>query len=116
MAKKKQEGEVNKSQAIRELLKAKPNIKASEAMTALAEKNITIKTSLFYIVKGKVAGRKSRRRKNQRTAVGMVTAMSNSEASSRKADAITTIRKIKAVATELGGLGVLKGIVDALSE
>ena len=42
MAKKKQEGKVNRSQAIRELLKEKPDIKGNEAVAALAEKGITI--------------------------------------------------------------------------
>jgi outer membrane protein TolC len=61
MAKKakeaKAQGEVNRSQAIRELLKENPKIKAAEAVSALAEKGIKIKVGLFYMVKGKLSGR-----------------------------------------------------------
>jgi hypothetical protein len=111
MAKKKQAvGEVNKSQAIRELIKANPKIKASEAAAALAEKGIQIRTGLFYIVKGKLAGRK-RRRKIHRDPVAVA-----SIGTAKKSDALATIRKVQAVAAELGGLKVLKQIVDALSE
>jgi hypothetical protein len=119
MAKKAQEGKVNRSAAIRDLLKANPQIKATEAISALAEKGIKIKSSLFYIVKGKVAGRKSRRRKNQKKAVTMATASSNGSASATttaKSDALATIRKIKVLAGEVGGLRSLKSLVDVLSE
>ena len=121
MAKKKlQEGEVNKSQAIRELLKEKPDIKASEAISALAEKGITIKTSLFYIVKGKVAGRKSRHRKNKQKVVKLMTTSANGEAATTLAkgipDALATIQKIKGLAAEVGGLRSLRQLVEALSE
>ena len=40
--KKLQEGEVNKSQAIRDLLKENPKIKANDAVAALAEKGVRI--------------------------------------------------------------------------
>ena len=43
MAKKAQEGGVNKSQAIRELLKENPEIKAGEAIATLGKKGITVK-------------------------------------------------------------------------
>ena len=125
MAKKAQDGEANKSQAIRDLLKEKPGIKASEAVAALLEKGITVTPSLFYMVKGNVAGRKSRRRKNKRKAVQLMTASANGDASgttvaatsaTQKSDALATIRKIKALAADVGGLRTLKALVDALSE
>ena len=122
MARKKlQAGEVNKSQAIRDLLKEQPDIKANDAVSALGAKGVTIKTSLFYIVKGKVAGGKSRRRKNKRKAVQMMTSPANGEASPTTAvkstsDALATIRKIKGLAVEVGGLRSLKALVDALCE
>jgi hypothetical protein len=109
--KAKQVGETNRSAAIRELLKEKPDIKANDAVTALAEKGITIKSSLFYIVKGKVAGRKKRRRRNTKTAVKMVAA-----STSGNGNALGAILKIKKLAAELGGIGALKSLVDVLSE
>jgi hypothetical protein len=109
--KAKQVGEVNKSAAIRDLLKEKPNIKANDAVSALAEKGITVKTSLFYIVKGKVAGGKKRRRKNTKAAVKLVAASTTGNG-----DALSTIVKIKKLAAEVGGIGALKSLVDVLSQ
>src|SRR5262245_10849199 len=109
MARKSTNGEVNKSSAIRDLLKEQPKIKASEAIVALAAKGIKVAPDLFYLVKGKVAGSKSRRRKVQRNAVRVATASGNS-------DAIATILKVKKLASEVGGYHALKALVDALSE
>jgi hypothetical protein len=117
MAKKKLEaGEVNKSQAIRNLLKENPKIKANEAVTTLAEKGVKVTGSLFYIVKGKALGRKSRRRKNQKKAIEVATAASGNGHVVSKVDALATILKLKKFAAEVGGLRTLKKLVDALSE
>ena len=117
MAKKqKQEGSVNKSQAIRDLLKENPKIKANAAVAALGEKGVAIKASLFYIVKGKALGRKGRRRRNQRKAVELVTAASTKNGAASQIDAAGTIRKVKAMAAEVGGLQMLKALVNALTE
>jgi hypothetical protein len=116
MAKKAKSGEVNRSAAIRDLLKAKPDIKASEAVAALAAKGIKVKTNLFYLVKGSVAGHKKRRRKRHQKAVAVVAAAGSTNTPTAKSDALTTIRKVKAIAAEVGGLRTLKGLVDALSE
>jgi hypothetical protein len=112
MARKKQDGEVNKSQAIRELLKEKPGIKGKDAISELAQKGIDVKASLFYLVKGKMSGRKRRRRKNQQKAATMLT----QGGAGRGSDPLTTIRKVKSLAAEVGGLRSLKAIVDILSE
>jgi hypothetical protein len=109
IAKKAKSGEVNRFQTIRDLLKEKPRIKANDAVSALAAKGITINASLFYIVKGKVAGRKSRRKKVPKHAIE-VTSVSGSP------DAVATIRSIKKFAAGVGGLRRLKMLVDALSE
>jgi hypothetical protein len=119
--KAKQVGEVNRSQAIRDLLKEKPDIKANDAVTALAEKGITIKSSLFYIVKGKVAGGKIRRRKNKRKAINLIAASTNGDTVATtptkvKSDALATIQKIKGLAAEVGGMRSLRALVEALSE
>ena len=108
MAKKRQPGEVNRSQLIRELLKENPSIKCVDAIAALAAKNVEITSSLFYIVKGKMAGRRSRRRRNRKKAVQLATASGSS-------DALGTILKVKKLAVEVGGLRNLKELVDALS-
>jgi hypothetical protein len=112
MARKKlAEGEISKSQAIRNLLKGNRKIKASEAVAALGTKGIKITGSLFYIVKGKALGRKSRRKKREKKAVGVVEAATVSHG-----DAVTTILKVKTFAAEVGGLRALQKLVNALSE
>jgi len=117
--KKLQEGEINKSQAIRDLLKENPKIKASEAISTLAGKGVTVTSSLFYLVKGKQLGKKSRRKKNKQKAVGMMTASVNGDAAvpaKGTSDALATIRKIKGLAAEVGGLRSLRELVEALSQ
>lgn len=107
MARKSGSGEVNKSQAIRDLLKENPKIKAREVVDTLAQQGIVIKTGLVYMVKGKMSQKRSQARKEQRAADRVATGGS---------DAVKTIRKVKALAEEVGGLGSLKAIVDLLSE
>lgn len=108
MGRKASTGEVNKSAAIRDLLKEQPDIKAREAMDTLAAKGVVIAPGLFYLVKGNVAGRKSRRKKATRNAVRVAAASGNS-------DAVATILKVKKLADEVGGLRTLRSLVEALS-
>ena len=115
------EGEVSKSQSIRDLLKVKPSISAKDAVAALAEKGIKIKLGLFYLVKGNVAGRKGRRKKNKQKAVTMMTASTNGDAMTTlpakgKSDALGMIRKIKGLAAEVGGLRSLAELVEVLRD
>ena len=117
MARKKlAEGEVNKSQLVRDLLKENPKIKAGEAVAALGEKGVKISVNLFYLVKGNQLGKKSRRRKNTQNAVEVATTASSNGSVATKSDAVATILKVKKFAAEVGGLRTLKGLVDALSE
>jgi hypothetical protein len=115
MAKKASNGEVNKSEAIRLLLKENPKIKAGDAVATLKAKGIDIAAGLFYIVKGKALGRKKRRKKREQKAVTVVETASTATPTSH-VDALATILKLKAFAIEVGGLKTLKKLVDALSE
>src|ERR1700733_11737756 len=63
MAMKAAGAEVNKSAELRELLKQNPQITAAEALAKLAERGIKADPSLFYFTKGKLKGRKGRRKK-----------------------------------------------------
>lgn len=111
MARKAQNGEVNKSQAIRDLLATNPKIKATEAIAELKAKGIAIKQGLFYLVKGKTLGSRKRRRRE-----GTVTNAIPSPAKAKGQDAIAVIGKVKLVASEVGGLKTLAAIVDALTQ
>jgi hypothetical protein len=57
MAKKNDNG-VNKSEEIRQLLKANPKITPKEVVTKFAEKGIEVSPALFYFVKGQIKGGK----------------------------------------------------------
>jgi hypothetical protein len=106
-------GEVNKSQSIRDLLKENPQISAREAVSTLANRNIKIAPNQFYFVKGKMLGRRGRRRKMRRQ-VASVMATSNGAAT--RGDVVATIKKVKSLAHEVGGLKRLQALVEALSE
>ena len=111
MAKQKQKSDVNKSQAVRDLLTENPNLSFQETSGTLAAKGINLTKGLFYLVRG---GMKSKKRKTkEKVAQEMVTATPSSNGAD---DALTTIKQIKGLATELGGMKNLKALVEALSE
>ena len=107
----RQNQDVNKSEEIRKLLQANPGIKSKEAVANLAERGIEISAGLFYLVKGHVKGRKSRRRRAQKAVEGVseLTHLSRS-------NAVSTILKVKAWAKEVGGMKNLKALAEALCD
>jgi hypothetical protein len=115
MARKARSGGVNKSAAIRDVLTANPEIKATEAISLLAQSGIKAAPGLFYFIKGQMKGSKGRRRKVKRTAA---TAMASGEvgAATRNGNVVSTIKKVKGLAADVGGLKKLKALVEALSE
>ena len=106
MAKRK-EGP-SKSAAIREVLKENRKLTAKEVVSALAAKGIQVTEGLVYFNKGKMKGRRGRRKK-ARQMVARVAATGNT-------DPVATILKVKSWASELGGMKKLKALVDALTE
>src|SRR5882724_9996354 len=105
MAKRK--NGVSKSEEIRQLLKTNPMMAAQEAVAALAAKGIEVSDNLVYFVKGKIKGRK----KKAQQVVARVAETNNVT----KSDALATILKVEALATDVGGLKKLKALVEALS-
>lgn len=99
---------VNKSEEIRQLLRANRKMKAKAVVSALAEKGIKVSESQVYFVKGKIKGRRGRRKK-ARQVVAKVAATGNT-------DPVATILKVKSWAEQVGGMKKLKALVDALSE
>jgi hypothetical protein len=113
MAKKPQSGDVNKSSAIRDLLAQNPKASASEVITSLAGKGIEVAPSLFYFVKGKMSGRRGRRRKMRRQVASV---MSTNSVAATSGDVVATIKKVKGLAGEVGGLRKLLALVEALGD
>ncbi len=109
----KKTSDVNKSEEVRQLLKANPALTAKEVVAALAEKGIKISNALFYFTKGQMKGRKARKKKEQNTAAAAKVAEATLVI---KGDALSTILKVKAWAKEVGGMKTLKALVEALSE
>jgi hypothetical protein len=99
---------VNKSDEIRKMLQMDPKMPVKEIMSALAERGIKVTDTLVYYIKGKMKGRRGRRKK-ARQMVAKVAATGNG-------DPVATILKVKTWANEVGGLKKLKQLVDALSE
>jgi hypothetical protein len=104
-----QKSDLSKSEEVRRLLQANPKVSAKEVIAILAERGITVTDSLYYFVKGKMKGRKSRREKASRVVAKV-------ESATGKGDAVKTILSVKKWAAEVGGLKNLKALVDALCE
>ena len=88
----------------------------------MAAKGIEVKRGLIYLVKSDMKSKK-RRQAKEKVATEMVTASkevassTNSRPSSNGAnDALATIKQIKGLAADLGGMKNLKALVEALSE
>jgi hypothetical protein len=103
--------EPNKSEEVRQLLKANPKITSTEAVAKLAEKDIKISPGLFYYVKGQIRGRTARRSKVQKAAARVIETRTNSTA-----NAVDIVLRVKGLASEVGGMHKLKELIDALSE
>jgi len=104
----KQASGVNKSDEVRQLLKANPKLKAKAVVATLAEKGVEVTEALVYFVKGKTKGRKAR---NQNT-INKVSRITEGTATP---DALETIVKIKRLAAEVGGMKKLTAIIEALN-
>jgi hypothetical protein len=117
MAKKSKSGEVNKSAEIRALLTHNPASTAKEVIDTLAGRGIKVDPSLFYFTKGKMKGRKGRRKKaRQMVAKVGATMGANGVVPAKTGDVIATILKVKHLAAEVGGLKKLKALVEALGD
>jgi hypothetical protein len=109
MAKQK----VNKSQIVREILTANPEMKAKEVVEAMAAKGHKITDALVYTIKGSM---KEKKKRKARVVKAAKAAVPSSNGQATKADAITMIREVKSLAQKAGGYEKLKELVDALAE
>jgi hypothetical protein len=109
MAKRK--SSVNKSEEIRQMLKANPKVTAKEVKDALGAKGIKISDNLYYLVKGTILGKQGHKKKARK----MVAKVAGTTGTGN-ADALSTILKIKSLANQVGGLKKLRALVEALSQ
>jgi hypothetical protein len=94
---------INKSQAIRDFLGQNPKATNREVMDALGAKGIKVSYNQVYFVK--VKGRKAKRR----AAVKATRAAGLS-------NPVEAVMKVRALASEVGGMKSLKQLVDLLAE
>ena len=107
MAKAKDEsGKINKSQAIRDLFAEDPKMDSKTVMARLAEKNIKVSPAMIYYVRSKLR-HANRRAKRERIAA------SSAPLSRNPAELVL---RVKALAREVGGMKILKQLVDVLAE
>lgn len=111
MAKKK-DGPT-RSAVIREYLTANPGSKANEVVEALGKSGVKVNAGLVYAVKGSM---KERKRRKQRVARAALATTDAHGVGHPKADALTMIREVKALALKAGGYRKLKELVEALAE
>ena len=102
---------VNKSEEIRQMLRANPKVSAKEVRDALGANGIKISDHLYYFVKGNMLGKKARKNK-ARTMVTKVTASTGTSST----DAVSMILKVKSLANQVGGMKKLRALVEALSD
>jgi hypothetical protein len=105
----RQKDGVNKSEEIRQLMRANPELPVKEIVATLAKRGITVADTLVYFVKGKMKGRAGRRKKARQMVTTVALTTGNH-------DAVKTILKVKGWANEVGGMKKLKALVDVLSE
>src|SRR5262249_2109409 len=92
-----------KSSAIRELLTTNRKMPVSEIVTKLAEKGIKVSKPQVYVIRLKMGAR--RRKRIKAKAAAMV---------GGNGDALAVIRSVKSLAADVGGMGKLKELVEAL--
>ena len=98
---------VNKSDAIRGVLASTPKATSKEIVAALAEKGIKVAPSLIYFVKSKASHARRKTRRDTAAATLRTSGMANP---------IELVTRVKALASEVGGMKHLKQLVDLLAE
>jgi hypothetical protein len=95
---------VNRSAAIRELYAQYPKLPVKDAVALLAQQGVGVTEALVYIVRKKMK-RKARRQARVKTPMAVST----------NGDPLAMIKKIKAVAADVGGMNKLEALIEALS-
>jgi hypothetical protein len=97
----------SKSAAIRALLTENPKMPVREVVAALAGRGIKVNPNLVYFVKGRMKTHLRRQQRRQAAPVGQ---------RPREVNPVALVRKVKAMAAEVGGMKNLKQLVDLMAE
>ncbi len=103
---KHRNGQINKSQAIRDYITANPGASAQQVVEAMSAAGIRVAIGLVYMVKSK--------KPKRRTTPASAPAATKPEKPG--GDPIGYLLRVKALADEGGGVAKLKQLVDAMAE
>jgi len=103
----KQNSEVNKSQAIRDILAKNPNTPIKEIGSTLAQKGIKVSDTYVYMVRGKAHTRKLKEKRQKAIQA------SNDSGIINAAELVLSVKQLAAAA---GGIRKLKQLVDILAK
>jgi fructose-specific phosphotransferase system component IIB len=107
VAKRKVEGEVNKSQEIRAILAQNPKTPAKTIVDQLAAKNIKVAANLVYLIKSKEFKRARRARRAEAVEANRKAGIANP---------VEIIRDIRRCAEKAGGMKHLRELVELLAQ
>jgi hypothetical protein len=96
----------NKSQMVRDMLTENPQMPVKDIVSTMAAKGQKVTPNLVYFLRMKA---KAKKRRQVRQKVAKVVSSNGS------LDAVTVIVKVKGLAAEVGGMGKLKELVEALA-
>jgi hypothetical protein len=100
-------GEVNKSAAIREPLEKDPKTTTKDIVTALAQRKITVRPHLVYLLKSQMKAKRRRQKRQQVVENGKQMGIANP---------VQLILEVRGLSAKAGGIRRLKQLVDALAE
>ncbi|MFL5327912.1 MAG: hypothetical protein ACJ8C4_03270 [Gemmataceae bacterium] len=95
-----------KASAIRDALAANPKATTKEIIEQLASKGVKVSANHVYILKSKTRRRASRQRRDAAVAASRQSGNNNP---------VQAVMQVKKLAEEMGGLKILKQLVDVLS-
>ena len=96
-----------KSAAIRALLTENPKMPVRGVVAELAGRGVSVRPNLVYFVKGRMQSHQRRQQRRQAAAVSQ---------RAGEVNPVALVRKVKALAQEVGGIKNLKQLVDLLAE
>jgi hypothetical protein len=105
MAKRK--GGTSKSQAIRDMLAAKPKATVREIVDEMAKKGQKVSPNLVYVLKAKGKAKRRKAKRQKAVAAGRAAGHSNP---------VGLIVDVRHLAVKAGGMKRLKELVDILAE
>src|SRR5262245_58359827 len=101
----KRNGAVNKSEEVRQILRETPRKPVKEIIETRGKRGIEVQPSLVYMIKSKKRGRRGKQKRQQQTI-----------AQPGPSKVVALVVKVKNLASEAGGMGQLRALVNVLAD